>query len=282
MKYRYLWAGQQPAHHCWLTAPGVRLNCWSLGALGEWMVWDSLLAEEVSRWNHPWRLRGKISDFQGSYVSHKGGRKLLAREQLSGKEKKEHKFCCYCWLAPAFCQSLESCTDPLSRKSFLWHSWGQALRARTKPGLFDVQLREILRNSVLAWEGKHLTGVLPLYECALLLHMGTHVTQPGLGRRTYKYIDLQEQSRQPSWTFCKESRMGFVFHANFFWLHSFLGSTVNSSALFYVYTAASWKQGKGGESWARQQPCTGSVALLHSQHHCQLGKLLWKLTGLFT
>lgn len=80
------------------------------------MVWESLLAEEVSRWNKPWRLQGKISDFQGSYTNHEGGRKLLAREQLSGEEEKEHKFCCYCWLAPAFCQSLESCTDPLSRK----------------------------------------------------------------------------------------------------------------------------------------------------------------------
>lgn len=62
---------------------------------------------------------GQKSDFQGSYASHEGGRKLLAREQLSGKEKKDHKFCCYCWLGPALCQSLESCTDPLSRKSFL-------------------------------------------------------------------------------------------------------------------------------------------------------------------
>lgn len=54
------------------------------------------------------------------------------------------------------------------------------------------------RDSALASEGKPLTGVLALYECVLLLHMGTHITQLGLGRRACKYIDLQEHSRQPS------------------------------------------------------------------------------------
>ena len=41
-----------------------------------------------------------------------------------GWKKREHKFCFCCWLDPAFCRSLESHTDLLSRKSFLCHPWG--------------------------------------------------------------------------------------------------------------------------------------------------------------
>lgn len=78
-----------------------------------------------------------MSDFQGSDASHEGGRKLLARKQLSGEEEKRAQMLLLLLAGSCLLPEPGKLHGSSVQEEFPLALLGTSLGARTKPGLFD-------------------------------------------------------------------------------------------------------------------------------------------------